>query len=196
MPESRSRKASILIVFGGLPGVGKSAIARALVMRSTFAYLRLDTIEQALRDALNVDDVGPAGYQLAYALAASNLNLGMAVVADCVNPLDATRNAWRAVAAKASSPIVEVEVICSDSSEHRRRIETRTADIDGLKLLGWDDVLRRDYQPWTTSRVVIDSAQVGAIEAAESILATALSAGRSDPEGDPARGSKGAGQRL
>ncbi|VWX62510.1 Kinase [Burkholderiales bacterium 8X] len=163
----------MLIVLGGLPGVGKSTLARQLVIRSGFAYLRLDTIEQALRNALAIDDVGPAGYRLAYAWAASNLELGVSVVVDCVNPLEVTRSAWRAVAASASSLIVEVEVVCSDSSEHRRRIETRTADIEGLKLPGWDDVLSRDYQPWTTSRRVIDSASASAAEAAESILAHA-----------------------
>lgn len=38
----------MLIVFGGLPATGKSAIGKALVAKRRFAYLRIDEIENAL----------------------------------------------------------------------------------------------------------------------------------------------------
>jgi predicted kinase len=56
--------------------------------------------------------------------------LGQSVVADSVNPLTATREAWRAVAASANFPIIEVEIICSDLEEHRRRVESRISASD------------------------------------------------------------------
>lgn len=65
------------IVLGGLPGVGKTSIAREVIARSPSAYLRVDTIEQALRKLRPHQDVGPAGYVLAYELARSNLVLGL-----------------------------------------------------------------------------------------------------------------------
>lgn len=40
----------MLIIFSGLPGCGKSTIARALAKRLGAVYLRIDTIEQAIRD--------------------------------------------------------------------------------------------------------------------------------------------------
>ena len=40
----------VLVVLGGLPGVGKSSIAHALLSQWPAVYLRIDTIEQALRD--------------------------------------------------------------------------------------------------------------------------------------------------
>jgi hypothetical protein len=40
--------------------------------------------------------------------------MGRTVVADSVNPLAVTRDAWRQVAATTSSEIVEIEVVCSD----------------------------------------------------------------------------------
>jgi len=39
----------VLIVFGGLPGTGKTAIARELSRRLGASYVRIDTIEQSLR---------------------------------------------------------------------------------------------------------------------------------------------------
>ncbi|MDB5403837.1 MAG: hypothetical protein JWQ55_5855, partial [Rhodopila sp.] len=40
----------MLIVFGGLPGTGKSTISRLLAQRLKATYVRIDTIEQALRE--------------------------------------------------------------------------------------------------------------------------------------------------
>ena len=64
---------------------------------------------------------------MAYAVAADNLALGRTVIADCVNPWPLTREAWRAVAGRAGVRVVEVEVVCSDVDEHRRRVESRVA---------------------------------------------------------------------
>jgi len=117
------------------------------VTRVPSVYLRIDAIEHALKTANGrADDVGPAGYVVAYALARSNLALGMSVIADCVNPLSVTREAWRAVAAETSSHLVEVEVVCSDVVEHRRRVENREADMAGFALPSWEAVLRNDYE--------------------------------------------------
>jgi predicted kinase len=149
----------VLIIFAGLPGVGKTTLARALARQRGAAHLRIDTIEQVLTDA-GVDDCNDPGlgYRLAYALAADNLRLGLTVVGDSVNSLDITREAWRAVARAAKAPFVEVEVICSDAAEHRRRVETRIADIVGHTPPTWRDVEEREYQPWPGERIVIDTA--------------------------------------
>lgn len=147
----------MLVVFGGLPGVGKTTLAQALAAALRAAYLRIDEIEQALRRA-GLPEVGPAGYVAAYALAGSNLRLGLPVVADSVNPLPVTRQAWRDVAAAAGVPVLEVEVVCSDAAEHRRRVEARAGDIPGLMPPRWASVQAHDYAPWTTPRLVLDSA--------------------------------------
>ena len=153
------RDACMLIVFGGLPGTGKTTLARAVAEEHHAMYLRIDTIEQALRSSgLLAGDVGPAGYLVAYALAETNLRLGQIVVADCVNPLGITRDAWKKVSCDACCTIVEVEVVCSDIVEHRRRVETRCVDVVGLVLPTWEQVVKRDYEPWHRPRIAVDTA--------------------------------------
>ena len=98
-----------------------------------------------------------AGYRVAYAVAADNLRLGRTVVADSVNPLLLTRNAWRAVAAGVGVRAVEVELVCTDTEEHRRRVESRAADIAGLSLPSWQDVCDREYEPWDRDHIVVDT---------------------------------------
>jgi predicted kinase len=150
----------LLIAFAGLPGTGKTTLARALAQANRAVYLRIDTIEQTLRSSGTLaNDVGPAGYMVAYALADANLRLGHVVVADSVNPLQITRQAWRNVAAAAGASIAEIEIICSDRDEHRRRIETRSIDVAGLAAPIWQQVLDRDYEAWDRARLVIDTAR-------------------------------------
>ncbi|WP_235206885.1 AAA family ATPase [Paenibacillus tyrfis] len=101
---------------------------------------------------------GPAGYIVCYALASQNLQLGLDVIADTVNPTQVTRQAWRNVAESLETPFVEIEVVCSDDREHRHRIETRVAYIPGLVLPTWEKVMSRQYDVWDRDHIVIDTA--------------------------------------
>jgi predicted kinase len=146
-----------LFIFAGLPGVGKSTLSRLLAREIRAVYLRVDTIEQALGDEA-VAMRGPEGYVVAYKVAADNLRLGASVIADSVNPIQITREAWRAVAIQAGVPFVEIEVICSNPAEHKIRIETRPADIPGHRLPTWDEVQTRKRDPWDIAPLLIDTA--------------------------------------
>ncbi len=102
----------MLIVFSGLPGTGKTTIARTLAPHLAATYLRIDSIEQGLRDA-GLAQVGKAGYQIALQLAEANLALGNRVLADCVNPVQESRQAWQALASRQGVRLLEIEVVCS-----------------------------------------------------------------------------------
>ena len=163
---------SVLVVVGGLPATGKSTIAGILARQTKTPYLRIDRIEQAIvawSSSLS-HPLGPVGYAVAYELAREQLQLGLDVIVECVNPITLTRDSWLRTADEAGAGIVEVEVVCSDESEHRRRVETRTSDVEGLLLPTWAAVVGREYEPWSREHLVVDSARMTASNAAQLIM--------------------------
>ncbi|GHF50404.1 putative kinase [Deinococcus metalli] len=159
----------MLYVTSGLPGTGKSTLARQLAPHLRAAYLRVDTVEAALlRFGIQAS---VEGYAVSYAVALDNLRLGTAVVVDVVNPLAVTRGAWAGVAAEAGTPLVNIEVVCSNPAEHRRRVEVR--HDDPANRAGewtpptWASVqaFAQEFEPWQGERVVVDTAGRTAEEA-------------------------------
>lgn len=162
----------MLIVFSGLPGTGKTTLAYELARRLSAVYLRIDVIEQAIRDAgVLAGDVGSSGYGVANAVALSNLRLGHCVIADGVNPVRESRASWQTVALAAGVELVDVEVICSDRQEHQRRVECRTGDIPGLTPPTWRSVMAHEYEAWAQAPLSVDTANLSAAEAVERLLA-------------------------
>jgi len=157
----------MLIVLSGLPGVGKTTIAREVARVTSAVHVRVDSIEQALRNA--GWQVQGEGYGVGYAVAWDNLGLGRIVIADCVNPWPVTRAEWRSVADRAGVPVADIEIVCSDAAEHRRRVESRIPDIAGHRLPTWQEVTERDYHPWAGERHVIDTARVTVVQAVRQI---------------------------
>jgi predicted kinase len=161
----------MLIVFGGLPGTGKSTIARTLAIDIGAVWLRIDSIEQGIRDSGVVSgSLDDAGYRAAYAIAEDNLRFGLTVIGDSVNPWMLTRNAWRDAGLRGGARVVEVEIICSDINEHRRRVENRSSEVPGLILPIWAETIHRDYHHWDREHVVIDTAERTVAECASLIL--------------------------
>ena len=166
-----ARQLPKLIAFAGLPGVGKSTIAREVARRTSAIWLRIDSIEEAIRASGVVPgDLKDAGYRAAYAMAEDNLRLGRDVIGDCVNDWRVARQAWNETGRRAGAAIMWVEVVCSDPGEHRRRVETRTIDVPGLIPPDWPAVSGRDYHRWDQDRLVIDTAGRSVESCVEAVL--------------------------
>lgn len=146
-----------LYIFSGLPGSGKTTLSQLLAKKVGAAHVRVDTIEQALRDLCSIHVQGK-GYRLAYRVASDILHAGVSVVADSCNPIELTRLEWEQVALVAGARYVNIEVICSNTTEHRNRVETRPSTIPGFKMPTWSDVESREYHEWTVERIVIGTA--------------------------------------
>ena len=116
----------MLIVFSGLPGTGKTTIASDLAGRAGAVYLRVDTIEQAIRNAgVLAKGVGTSGYKVANELALSNLGFGHTVIVDCVNPVAESRKAWADIAQCAEVPLV-------NRARSQRKRSPQVVDIKAL----------------------------------------------------------------
>lgn len=158
----------VLYVLSGLPGVGKSTIARDLAQLSGAIWLRIDSIEKGIRDAdLGLTDLKGAGYWAAQNVAADNLALNQSVIADCVNPFALTRDSWATVATKSGCRLCEIEVFCPNLSLHRSRVEARETSND------WPAVAARRFDPWDRDVLRLNSERLSSQQAAAKILASA-----------------------
>ena len=111
-------------------------------------YLRVDSIESAITSTLTPFSDNPVGYVIAERVAADQLVAGRDVVIDAVNAVAAARDGWVALAARTGAALRLVEVRCGDAAEHRRRVESRQAEMPGQHLPSWDEVTEREFQPW------------------------------------------------
>ena len=93
------------------------------------------------------------------------------VIADSMNPLQMTRNAYRQVAEQAGVGFLDVKLICSDKTEHRRRVETRRATVEGLVLPDWESVEAKEYEQWDRAPLQIDTAKMSVAESVDLIVA-------------------------
>ncbi len=153
-----------LIVFSGLPGTGKSALAEEIARRFGIPVFAKDWLEATLlRSELTPTDpakpLGSAGYQLLTVLAERQLMLGQSVILDSVAGTKTIRSAWRELAEKYNAEWMVIECICSDESLQRARLNQRQRGIPGWHELTWSEVERvKDYYlSWEEDRVIVDA---------------------------------------
>ena len=131
-----------LIAMAGLPGVGKSTIARGLAERFPGVLINVDDVASALVRAEFERSfaTGLAGYLVAEQVARVNLALGSHVIVDAANSAGYARNIWTALAREFGTELLFVEVVCTDLAAHAARLATRRLPA-GQPRISFDDVV-------------------------------------------------------
>ena len=155
-----------LIIFSGLPGTGKSALAEAVGRELGIPVFAKDWLEATLLRSKLVPaetekQLGFIGYELLTVLAERQLSLGQSVILDSVASTESIRNTWRDLRKKYNADWRVIECVCSDVTIHRERLEKRQRNIPGWHELKWSDVefVRSYYAPWNEERLILDSMQ-------------------------------------
>jgi predicted kinase len=138
-----------LVLFSGLPGCGKTTLARQVATALHAPLLAKDRVQRVLRD--HVPGAAPVdGYRLLIDLAGEQLGLGVSVVLDGVFPLAEFRAEAQAIAARHAARFRPVYCYCSDEAVWRARGAARVQYVPGWTPSGWEEVerLRGFYEPW------------------------------------------------
>lgn len=144
-----------LVVMSGLPGSGKSTVARELARALEFSLFELDHIEAPILARFDGDALGWGGYEILSALAEDNLSLGHSVVLDSVAWTNALREEWRMLAARHRARYRPIEVVVPDRELHRTRVTARPAKNDWRRI----EAAVKLYEAWSSDRLVLDSSQ-------------------------------------
>jgi predicted kinase len=154
-----------LIVFSGLPGAGKSALAEAVGKELGIPVFAKDWLEATLlrcelAPANPEKPLGSAGYEILTTLAERQLQLGQSVILDSVASTITIRAAWRTLAQKYAAHWLVIECLCSDRTVHRTRLSTRQRRIPGWHELDWAEVERVEsyFIPWDEPHLILDAA--------------------------------------
>jgi predicted kinase len=161
-----------LVVFAGLPGTGKSSLARAVARELHAVYLDKDTIKDAviavareLKTEQGTDLAGPISYELLVVLARDNLSLGLSVVLDSPAGYRQFREQVSELAKARRANLKLVECICTDESLLRQRVEERGRELPPYRARDWADYQsnRARFEGLTERRLVVDTAEPLAI---------------------------------
>jgi predicted kinase len=142
-----------LIVFGGVPGSGKSTVAERVGATLDIPVFALDWLLGALTPfgMRHRHDLTNLGSELLTTLAYRELSARRSAVLDTTSEDPAGRARWASLAAAAHAAFIPVVCVCTDRALHRERVERRVRSIPGWADAGdWANASARlaAFPPW------------------------------------------------
>lgn len=114
-----------LCQMSGIPGTGKSTLARHICKMTNAVLLDLDVIKSSVIQSLenNIDSkfIGKVAYEMAFSLAGSNLGIGNSVIIDSSCQYEILIENGTNLAKKYNTPYKFIECYLKDLSESNQR---------------------------------------------------------------------------
>lgn len=147
-----------MIVIGGVPGAGKSTLAKELSKELNIPAFSKDELEAAVsrRGLCNNKETKGVGFEIMAVLAKNQIENNNSAIFDFIASKSRIMEQWPELL---ESEIKYIECICSNEDIHRERIQSRNRNIEGWYELVWEDVLtiRKYFQPLMDDRLILDS---------------------------------------
>ncbi len=99
-----------------------------------------------------------AAYLVVETLSNEQLKLWQSVIIDAVSPVMEARDMCRGLSNKHHSRLVVIECVL-ESELHKKRIESRIRNMNGIPEVTWDDVenRRKEYLEWKEKILVLNT---------------------------------------
>ncbi len=139
-----------LILFSGLPGCGKTTLARYTAQQFKIPLFAKDRFQRVLRDKV-AHATAIDGYWVMMDQAAEQLSLGLSVILDAVFPKHGFRDIVRQMVSEYEARFRPVCCYFSDETLWRSRLANRVHQyVPDWEPVGWDKILqiRDEYEDW------------------------------------------------